>query len=47
MIDVRGESRIGPLVTLIVQSGAEVEDISRRGESLEDLFLTLMQEEHQ
>jgi ABC-2 type transport system ATP-binding protein len=48
MIDLHGESRIGPLVTLIVQSGAEVEDISRGGESLEDLFLTLMQEqEHQ
>ncbi len=47
MIDIRGKSKIGPLVTLIVQSGAEVEDISRRGESLEDLFLTLMQEEHQ
>jgi ABC-2 type transport system ATP-binding protein len=45
MIDIHGESRIGPLVTLIVQSGAEVEDISRGGESLEDLFLTLMQEE--
>ena len=47
MIDIHGESRIGPLVTLIVQSGAEVEDISRGGESLEDLFLTLMQEENQ
>jgi len=47
MIDTRGESRIGPLVTLIVQSGAEVEDISRGGESLEELFLTLMQEENQ
>jgi ABC-2 type transport system ATP-binding protein len=46
MIDIRGKSKIGPLVTLIVQSGAEVEDISRRGESLEDLFLTLMHEEH-
>jgi len=48
MIDLHAESRIGPLVTLIVQSGAEVEAISRGGESLEDLFLTLMQEqEHQ
>jgi ABC-2 type transport system ATP-binding protein len=47
MIDIRGKSKIGPLITLIVQSGAEVEDISRRGESLEDLFLTLMHEENQ
>ena len=46
LIDLRGESRIGPLVTLIVQSGAEVEDISRAGGNLEDLFLTLMQEDH-
>ena len=47
MMDVHGESKIGPLVTLIVQCGAEIEDISRGGESLEDLFLTLMQEEDQ
>lgn len=47
MIDVCGASRIGPLVTLIVQSGAEIENISRGGESLEDLFLTLMREENQ
>lgn len=47
LIEIRGESRIGPLITLIVQSGAEVEDISRGGERLEDLFLTLMQEENQ
>ena len=47
MMDIGGEGKIGPLVTLIVQSGAEIEDISRGGESLEDLFLTLMQEENQ
>jgi len=47
VIDIRGKSKIGPLITLIVQSGAEVEDISRGGESLEDLFLTLMQEDNQ
>ncbi len=44
-VDLRGESRVGPLITLIVQSGAEVEDISRAGASLEDLFLTLVREE--
>ncbi|RPI28550.1 MAG: ABC transporter ATP-binding protein [Chloroflexota bacterium] len=47
MIELNGENKIGPLVTLIVQSGAEIEDILRGGESLEDLFLTLMQEENQ
>lgn len=46
-VDIHGESRIGPLVTLIVQSGAEVEDISREGDSLEDLFLALVREEQQ
>jgi ABC-2 type transport system ATP-binding protein len=47
MIELNGENIIGPLVTLIVKSGAEIEDISRGGESLEELFLTLMQEENQ
>ncbi len=47
MIELNGENKIGSLVTLIVQSGAEIEDISRGRESLEDLFLTLMQEEDQ
>ena len=46
-IELNGENKIGPLVSLIVKSGAEIEDISRGSESLEDLFLTLMQEEHQ
>ena len=45
IIELHGENKIGPLVTLIVQSGAEIEDIARGGESLEDLFLTIMQEE--
>jgi ABC-2 type transport system ATP-binding protein len=45
IIELNGENKIGPLVTMIVQSGAEIEDIARGGESLEDLFLTLMQEE--
>jgi ABC-2 type transport system ATP-binding protein len=45
LIDLRGESPIGPLVTQIVQSGGEVEEIRRMGTSLEDLFLTLMKEE--
>jgi hypothetical protein len=45
LIELRSESEIGPLVTLIEQSGAEVEEIRRPGTSLEDLFLTLMKEE--
>ena len=46
-IELNAGNKIGPLVTLIVQAGAEIEDISRGRESLEDLFLTLMQEENQ
>jgi ABC-2 type transport system ATP-binding protein len=47
LIDLRGESLAGPLVTLIVQSGGEVEEIRRTGASLEELFLTLVKEENQ
>jgi ABC-2 type transport system ATP-binding protein len=47
LIELRGESPTGPLVTLIVQSGGEVEEICRTGTSLEDLFLTLMKEENE
>jgi ABC-2 type transport system ATP-binding protein len=46
LIKLRNESEIGPLITLIEQSGAEVEEIRRSGTSLEDLFLTLMKEEN-
>jgi ABC-2 type transport system ATP-binding protein len=46
-IELRAKSEIGPLITLIEQSGAEVEEIRRAGTSLEDLFLTLMKEEKQ
>jgi ABC-2 type transport system ATP-binding protein len=44
-IELRMKSETGPLVTLIEQSGAEVEEIRRAGNSLEELFLTLMKEE--
>jgi hypothetical protein len=46
LIELRSQSEMGPLVTLIEQSGAEVEEIRRSGTSLEDLFLTLMREEN-
>ena len=46
-IELRGESnRIAPLVSLIVQSGGEVEEVRRGKASLEDVFLTLMEEEN-
>src|SRR5713101_7772557 len=45
-IELRGESKIGPLVSLIVRSGAEVEEVRRGKASLEAVFLTLMEEEN-
>ena len=45
-LELRGESKIGPLVSLIVRSGGEVEEIRRGKASLEDVFLTLMEEEN-
>jgi ABC-2 type transport system ATP-binding protein len=45
-IELRGESEIGPLVSLIVRSGGEVEEVRRGKASLEDVFLTLIEEEN-
>lgn len=47
LIELRKKSEMAPLVALIEQSGAEVEEMRRLGTSLEDLFLTLMREENQ
>jgi len=44
-IELRGESEISPLVSLIVRSGGEIEEVRRGKASLEDVFLTLMEEE--
>jgi ABC-2 type transport system ATP-binding protein len=44
-IELRGENRIAPLVSLIVQSGGEIEEVRRGKASLEDVFLSLMEEE--
>ena len=43
-IELRGETETSPLVSLIVQSGGEVEEVHRGESSLEDFFLTLMKE---
>jgi ABC-2 type transport system ATP-binding protein len=44
-LELRGENRVGPLVSLIVRSGGEVEEVRKGKASLEDVFLTLMEEE--
>ncbi|HEU5383391.1 MAG TPA: ABC transporter ATP-binding protein [Ktedonobacteraceae bacterium] len=46
LIELRGESEMGPLVRLLVGAGAEVEEVRRGRASLEDVFLTLMEEEN-
>jgi len=44
-IDLRGEVDIAPLVNLMVQAGVQVEEVRKNRASLEDVFLTLMEEE--
>ncbi len=44
-IELRGSSRIAPLVRLIVQSGGEIEEVRKGKASLEDVFLALMEED--
>jgi ABC-2 type transport system ATP-binding protein len=46
LLELRGESEMGPLVRVLVQAGAEVEEVRRGKASLEDVFLTLMEEEN-
>jgi ABC-2 type transport system ATP-binding protein len=45
LIELRGESKLGPLIRLLVQAGAEIEEVRRGKASLEEVFLTLMEEE--
>jgi ABC-2 type transport system ATP-binding protein len=44
-LQLRGENKIAPLVSLIVQAGGEIEEVRKGAASLEDVFLTLMEEE--
>ncbi|HEU5368307.1 MAG TPA: ABC transporter ATP-binding protein, partial [Ktedonobacterales bacterium] len=45
ILGLRGDSVVGPLVSLIVRHGGEVEEVRKGAASLEDVFLTLMEEE--
>ena len=45
VIELRGSVDTAPLVGLAVGAGAEVEEVRRGNASLEDVFLTLMEEE--
>jgi ABC-2 type transport system ATP-binding protein len=44
LIELHGEATAAPLVSLIIQAGGEVEEVNGGESSLEDVFLTLMQE---
>jgi ABC-2 type transport system ATP-binding protein len=44
-IDLRQETDTAPLVSLMVSAGAQVEEVRRGKASLEEVFLTLMEEE--
>ena len=44
-IDLREETDTAPLVTLMVSAGVQVEEVRRGKASLEEVFLTLMEEE--
>jgi len=44
-IDLRAESDTAPLVSLLVGAGVQVEEVRRGKASLEEVFLTLMEEE--
>ncbi len=45
LIELHGESDISPLVRVLVDAGAEIEEVHRGQSSLEEVFLTLMEEE--
>jgi ABC-2 type transport system ATP-binding protein len=44
VIDLAGDVDTAPLVTLLVSSGARVQEVRRGTASLEEVFLTLMNE---
>ena len=45
LIDLKQPADIAPLVSLIVSAGGAVEEVSKSKANLEDVFLSLMQEE--
>lgn len=45
IVHLRGDADTGPLVSLMVNEGANIEEVRRGKASLEDVFLTLMEED--
>ncbi len=46
VLELRGETDVAPLVSLMVAGGAQIEEIHKGKASLEEVFLTLMEEEN-
>jgi ABC-2 type transport system ATP-binding protein len=46
VLEFRDQVDMAPLVPLLVSAGVEIEEIRRGAQSLEDVFLTLVEEEH-
>jgi ABC-2 type transport system ATP-binding protein len=44
-IDLASQVEVAPLISLLVSSGVEIEEVRRGKASLEDVFMTLMEEE--
>lgn len=44
-VNLSGESHTSPLVSLLVKNGVEIEEVIKEKASLEEVFLTLMEEE--
>lgn len=47
IIDLNGDAEVAPLISLIVNRGGQVEEVRKAQATLEDVFLTLMQEQEQ
>ncbi len=45
VLDLQGDGDVAPVVSLLVTEGAQIEEVRKGKASLEDVFLTLMQEE--
>jgi ABC-2 type transport system ATP-binding protein len=45
VLDLRDDAEMAPLVSLLVQQGVAIEEVRKEQASLEEVFLTLMEEE--
>jgi len=44
IVDLRGDAAVAPLVRLLTAGGAQIEEVNKQKASLEDVFLTLVEE---